>query len=183
MTRRLIPSVLALGAVGAIALAGCGSSSSASTGSSASSGGGGLYGGGSSGSTTANAAATTSGAATISARKTKLGTVLVDAKGRTIYLWVHDKGSKSTCNGACAQAWPPVLTSGKPKAGKGVKASLLGTTKRADGKTEVTYGGHPLYTFAGDQAAGDTNGQGSEGFGAYWWVVNPSTGKAITSGS
>ena len=84
----------------------------------------------------------------------------------------------STCSGACAQAWPPVTTTGTPKASGAVKASLLGTTKRADGSSEVTYAGHPLYTFAGDTQAGQTNGQGSNGFGAPWWVVTPA-GKAL----
>ncbi len=120
-----------------------------------------------------------SGAATIATSKTDLGTILVDGQGRTLYLWVADNGDQSTCNGGCAQAWPPVLTDGAPKAGSGVTASLLGTTKRDDGKTEVTYHGHPLYTFVQDQAPGDTTGQGSDGFGADWWVVAPS-GQAIT---
>jgi predicted lipoprotein with Yx(FWY)xxD motif len=84
----------------------------------------------------------------------------------------------STCAGACAQAWPPVTTTGTPKAGGAVKASLLGTTKRADGSREVTYAGHPLYTFAGDTKAGQTTGEGSNGFGAPWWVVSPA-GKAL----
>jgi predicted lipoprotein with Yx(FWY)xxD motif len=75
-----------------------------------------------------------------------------------------------------------VLTKGAPKAGGGVKANLLGTTRRDDGKTEVTYKGHPLYTFVEDRAPGDTTGQGSDGFGADWWVVSPA-GQAITSGS
>jgi predicted lipoprotein with Yx(FWY)xxD motif len=169
VTRRPIP-FLALGAGAVIALAGCGSSDNSSTGSAASSGGG-PYGGG--GSTTA-APAPSSGAATIAAKSTDLGTVLVDGQGRTLYLWVADTGDKSTCNGGCAQAWPPVLTDGAPKAGAGVKASLLGTTKRDDGKTEVTYDGHPLYTFVQDKAPGDTTGQDSDAFGADWWVVAPS---------
>jgi len=179
VTRRLVPSTLAVAALAAVAVAGCGSSNNDDGSASASgSSGGGAYGGGGS---TASAASKSSGAATISTRKSDLGTFLVDSQGRTLYLWVADKGSKSTCNGACAQAWPPTLTSGKPKAGKGVKASLLGTTKRSDGKTEVTYDGHPLYTFVQDKAPGDTTGQGSDGFGADWWVVAPN-GKAITSG-
>jgi predicted lipoprotein with Yx(FWY)xxD motif len=179
VTRRPVPLLAAGAAIAAIALAGCGSSNDASgsTGSAASSGGG-LYGGSDTGASATTAAA--KGAATISTRKTDLGTILVDSKGRTIYLWVADKGTKSTCNGGCAVAWPPVLTTGKPKAGKGVKAALLGTTKRQDGKTEVTYKGHPLYTFFEDKAPGDTTGQGSNGFGALWWVVSPS-GQAITS--
>ena len=79
----------------------------------------------------------------------------------------------SVCSGACAQAWPPATNTGTPKASGAVKASLLGTTKRADGSSEVTYAGHPLYTFAGDTQPGQTTGQGSNGFGAPWWVVTP----------
>jgi predicted lipoprotein with Yx(FWY)xxD motif len=164
-----------------VALAGCGSSGhGGSTGAAASSGGG-LYGGGAS--TTAadtTASVASSGPATIATKKTKLGTILVDSKGRTLYLWVADKGGKSVCDGGCAQAWPPVLTKGAPKAAGSVKANLLGTTKRADGTTEVTYEGHPLYTFVQDQAPGDTTGQGSNGFGALWWVLSPA-GQAITA--
>jgi predicted lipoprotein with Yx(FWY)xxD motif len=103
-----------------------------------------------------------------------LGRILVDAHGRTVYLFRKDKGTKSTCNGACAQAWPPVTVSGKPTAGTGAKASLVGTTKRSDGKTQVTYHGHPLYRFQGDQARRDTNGQGLVAFGGAWFVVSPS---------
>jgi predicted lipoprotein with Yx(FWY)xxD motif len=179
MTRRPLP-LLILGATAVVALAGCGSSGGGSTAAAASSGGG-LYGGGSS--TTAAdapASAASSGPATIATKKTKLGTILVDKQGRTLYLWVADKGGKSVCNGACAQAWPPVLTSGKPKAQGGVNAGWLGTTKRDDGKTEVTYKGHPLYTFVQDRAPGDTTGQGSNGFGALWWVLSPA-GQAITA--
>lgn len=110
------------------------------------------------------------------------GTFLVDSQGRALYLWEADKGDTSMCSGACAQGWPPLTTDSAPKAGAGVKASLLGTTKRSDGTTQVTYGGHPLYHFAGDSGAGQTNGQGNDGFGADWWVVAP-TGKAIENGS
>ena len=77
-----------------------------------------------------------------------------------------------------AQAWPPLTATTSPKAKGAVKASLLGTTKRADGSREVTYAGHPLYTFAGDTRAGQTTGQGSNGFGAPWWVVTPA-GQAL----
>jgi predicted lipoprotein with Yx(FWY)xxD motif len=110
------------------------------------------------------------------------GKFLVDSSGRTLYLWAADKGDMSTCSGACAQAWPPLTTPDMPKAGAGVKASLLGTTKRSDGTSEVTYDGHPLYYFEGDSGAGQTNGQGSDAFGADWWVVAPS-GKAIENAS
>ncbi len=108
------------------------------------------------------------------------GTYLTDSSGASLYLWVADTGSTSTCSGACATAWPPLLTTGKPTAGGKADASLLGTTTRSDGKKQVTYAGHPLYTFIGDKHAGDTAGQGSNGFGAKWWLVTPA-GKAITS--
>ena len=102
--------------------------------------------------------------------------MLADAAGRTLYLWEADQGDKSACDGPCAQAWPPLTTDGKPAAGDGIKADLLGTSKRADGTLGVTYAGHPLYYFSGDQAAGDANGKGSDGFGAKWWPVTPDGG-------
>ena len=118
------------------------------------------------------------GAATVKTRSGKLGTYLVDAKGKSLYLFEKDKTKKSTCSGECAVAWPPLLTSGKPKAAGSAKASLLGTTKRSDGKTQVTYKGHPLYYFVNDKKAGDTKGQGIDGFGAEWYVLGAS-GKKI----
>jgi predicted lipoprotein with Yx(FWY)xxD motif len=99
--------------------------------------------------------------------------MLADAAGRTLYLWEADQGDKSACDGQCAQAWPPLTTDGKPAAGDGIQADLLRTSKRADGTLGVTYAGHPLYYFSGDQAAGDTNGKGSDAFGAKWWPVAP----------
>ncbi len=107
-------------------------------------------------------------------------TYLTGASGRAIYLWVADKGSTSSCSGACAKAWPPVTTTGSPTAGSGVTASMLGTTKRSDGTEQVTYDGHPLYYFVADTASGTTKGQGSDSFGAKWWLVTPS-GSAITA--
>lgn len=98
---------------------------------------------------------------------------LVDGSGRTLYLFEADKSTTSTCSGACATAWPPVTTEGAPTAASGAKASLLGTSKRDDGTTQVTYAGHPLYLFSGDSAPGDTNGAGSEAFGAEWYPVTP----------
>ena len=98
----------------------------------------------------------------------------------TVYLFEKDKGSTSTCTGSCAQYWPPVTTSGAPKAGSGAMSANLGTTKRSDGKTEVTYSGHPLYYYAGDKKPGDVTGQGLNAFGALWYVLSPA-GKAITS--
>jgi predicted lipoprotein with Yx(FWY)xxD motif len=116
--------------------------------------------------------------AAVDVRKTKLGTVLVDAQGRTLYLFMKDKHGKSACAGACAKFWPPLLTKGRPKAGKGVQSKLLGTTVRKSG-SQVTYDRHPLYLYAGDKKAGQTNGQGSTNFGATWYVLAPS-GHEIT---
>jgi predicted lipoprotein with Yx(FWY)xxD motif len=112
------------------------------------------------------------------AHNEKLGSILVDGNGRTLYLFEADKGTSSTCYGQCADYWPPLLTSGAPQAGAGVNASLLGTTMRTDGKTEVTYGGHPLYYVVTDHNPGDVTGQGVNNFGAPWDVVGPD-GKQI----
>jgi predicted lipoprotein with Yx(FWY)xxD motif len=111
----------------------------------------------------------------IAVASTKLGQVLVDSKGLTVYLFLADKGTTSNCNSAsCVQYWPPVLTNGAPQAGTGVDATLLGTTARTDGTTQVTYAGHPLYLFLSDMKAGDVTGQGVNAFGAPWYVVSPS---------
>lgn len=124
---------------------------------------------------------------TVGIAKSGLGSILVDSRGRTLYLWLADTGAKSTCSSACANAWPPLLTAGAPTAGSGAKASLLGTTKRSDGTEQVTYNQHPLYRFTGDTAPGQTTGQGSAGFGAPWYVLSPGgdriTGSASTSGT
>jgi predicted lipoprotein with Yx(FWY)xxD motif len=116
--------------------------------------------------------------ATVSTRHGKLGTFLVGTNGRTLYLFEKDKTSKSTCSGQCATYWPPLLTTGRPKAAGKAKASLLGTTKRSDGKLQVTYKGHPVYYFIQDTKAGQTNGEGFNGFGAKWYAMAPS-GKKI----
>lgn len=113
------------------------------------------------------------------ASNAKLGSILVDEKGMTVYLFLADTTKESTCYTNCAAIWPPVLTDGTPQAGTGAQASLLGTTTRTDGKVEVTYAGHPLYYFVKDKVAGDVTGQGINGFGALWWVLSPS-GAAIT---
>jgi predicted lipoprotein with Yx(FWY)xxD motif len=156
----------------ALAAAGCGSSSNSSS----------------------SAAATTppktsSGqAATVgSASVGSLGTVLVDSQGRTLYLFQKDSGTQSACLGACASAWPPLRGNGKPAAGSGLNASLLATTNRSDGKPQVTYNGHPLYLFSGDQTAGDANGEGSTAFGGSWFALdaagNQVSGQASSSTS
>ena len=154
----LLPAALALAA------AGCGTSSYSGT----------------SGATGARPAAT-SAAASVATGRTKLGTVLVDGKGRTLYLFEKDKGSASNCYGACASVWPP-LTSAKGVAAGGLPAAKLGATKRTDGTTEVTYAGHPLYTYAGDAKPGQARGQGLDQFGAEWSVLAPS-GPKIDSDS
>ena len=110
-------------------------------------------------------------------RSTSLGKVLVDARGHTVYLFEADKGRRSSCYGQCAAAWPPFLTAAAPLAGAGVKPSLLGTTKRRDGKLQVMYAGHPLYFFAEDTRAGQTRGEGIEHFGGGWYVVASSGAK------
>jgi predicted lipoprotein with Yx(FWY)xxD motif len=132
--------------------------------------------------TTATVRPTGGSSATVSVANTGLGKVLVDSQGNTLYLFEQDTGTKSTCSGGCATQWPPLRASGKPTVGGGLKASLIGTTPRSDGKSQVTYDGHPLYTFAGDSQSGDTNGQGINAFGALWYVLSPQ-GSAITTAS
>jgi predicted lipoprotein with Yx(FWY)xxD motif len=114
----------------------------------------------------------------VNVRTTSLGKILVTAQGHTLYLFAPDKTGKSTCYGSCASYWPPLIVSGKPVAGTGVKASLLGVTVRKDGKRQVTYNGHPLYTYVGDKAAGKTSGEGLNLSGGLWWVVSHA-GKAV----
>src|SRR5881394_3542426 len=108
---------------------------------------------------------------TIALKPTPVGKVLVGANGRTLYLFTADKGKKSVCYGQCATYWPPLIAR-KPTVGAGLHASMLGTTKRKDGKLQVTYNGHPLYFFAEDKKAGDVKGQGFVHFGGAWWVVS-----------
>jgi predicted lipoprotein with Yx(FWY)xxD motif len=105
--------------------------------------------------------------------------VLVGANGRTLYLFTADKDAKSVCYGQCATYWPPLIA-GKPTAGAGLHASMLGTTKRKDGKLQVTYNGHPLYFFAVDRKAGDIKGQGYVHFGGTWWTVSAAGAKITT---
>lgn len=159
MTRRRttsLASALAL-PVAVLAIAGCGS--------------------GENGNSAVSAKPSTTRGATIDVGNTSLGRILVDSQGRTLYLFEKDKGRMSTCSGACATAWPPVTTSGAPKAGPGASQADVGTTRRSDGTTEVTYKGHPLYYYAGDQSPGEANGQGLNQFGAPWYVLSPAGNK------
>jgi predicted lipoprotein with Yx(FWY)xxD motif len=169
--------VVAVAIALAVILAGCGggASSSSATASSkaASSSSAKSSSPASSGSASSSSASTGAGSATVvAAKRTGLGMILVDSKGRTLYLFTPDKHGKSACYGACAKAWPPFT--GKPRAGKGVSTAKLGTITRKDGSTQVTYDGHPLYYFASDSKPGDTKGEGLKGFGGEWYVVSPS---------
>jgi predicted lipoprotein with Yx(FWY)xxD motif len=116
---------------------------------------------------------------TVSLRSTKLGMILVNSRGRTLYLFAKDRSGKSACTSRCAQYWPPLLSQGKPTAGPGVKAALVGQAKRADGSMQVTYNKHPLYTFALDKQAGQVNGEASSNFGAKWYAVSASGGAVV----
>jgi predicted lipoprotein with Yx(FWY)xxD motif len=152
-TRSIVLAAAVAGA--AMTLAACSNSSS-----------GGAYGAAGSTSTSTVVAGTAATVAT--ADVGQLGTVLVDGSGRTLYLFTNDTGTSSTCSGDCAATWPALTTKGDAAVGTGAKSSMLGTTTRDDGTTQVTYAGHPLYLYSGDKAAGDSNG---EGVGDIWFAV------------
>lgn len=120
--------------------------------------------------------------ATVSLRTTKLGLILVNSRGHTLYTFAKDKNGKSACSGSCVKFWPPLIRSGKPTAGPGVKASMLGTTKRSNGTLQLTYNTHPLYSFALDKHAGQTNGEGNLAFGGRWYAVS-AQGAAVVKAS
>jgi predicted lipoprotein with Yx(FWY)xxD motif len=162
-----------LAVVGAIVIAGCGGGGSSSSSSSSSETSG-----------NENAGATTSSeggsSGTIAGGEVAgVGTVLVDSEGMTVYLFTPDEGTTSTCYGGCESAWPPVVAEGKPTAGEGATSSALGTTKRKDGTMQVTYNGHPLYTFSGDTAPGEAVGQENDGT----WFVLDESGEAVKGGA
>jgi predicted lipoprotein with Yx(FWY)xxD motif len=159
---------LALTPLVALALASCDSGSSADSSSTAKP------------ATGQPAAAASGGSGTVGVGTTDLGSVLVDSKGMTLYLFQADSGTTSSCNDACATAWPPLQATGQPTAGSGADSSLLGTTKRSDGTSQVTYNGHPVYGFAKDSKPGDTTGEGVNAFGGAWYVLS-SSGDQITS--
>ncbi len=179
-------ALLAVLAVAAIAIAGCGGggsggyssgeSSSGSSNENASSGAGNRY-GGSSESESKSASSEVppgaeSGAGVVSlGNAQKLGMILVDSNGMTLYDFHKDKGTTSSCYGPCAEGWPPMLTEGEPTVGNGAMASKLGTTERKDGTTQVTYAGHPLYTFVEDKKPGEANGNDVSAFGAQWYAL------------
>ena len=162
------------GAVGVAVLAAACSSggSSSSTGAASSSPAG--------ASSSGSAAASGSGKTVITTASSSGNTFLTSGSGRAIYLWAKDTGDASTCTGACAGAWPPVTATGTVTASGSAMASDLGTITRSDGTKQVTYDGHPLYYFVGDSGSGTATGQGSDNFGAKWWLVSP-TGTDVTA--
>jgi predicted lipoprotein with Yx(FWY)xxD motif len=119
----------------------------------------------------------------VSTTTTSLGRILVDSRGRTLYLFAKDGSGRSSCSGQCATFWPPLIATGTPRASGGAKASLIGMTKRADGRMQVTYNHHPLYTFAKDTKKGQTSGEELNAFGAKWYVVSPAGVKIAKSSS
>ena len=129
------------------------------------------------GTTPTTAAAQQAAEGTVAVATTGLGDVLVDAKGRTLYVFTKDKSDQSVCSGKCAAAWPALTVTGAATPGTGVQASLLSTSKQANGSSQVSYGGKPLYYFAGDAAPGDTKGQGLNGV----WFVVQGDGKLVES--
>jgi len=112
----------------------------------------------------------------VTLHKTKIGNVLATSSGRTLYLFMKDRNKKSACYGQCATFWPPLMKKGKVSAGAGVKAKLLGTTKRKNGKLQVTYKGHPLYLFKLDHGAGQVAGQRQNFFGGLWYALSATGG-------
>jgi predicted lipoprotein with Yx(FWY)xxD motif len=164
MRARLSLTALPLGVAALVLLAGCGGDDSSPS-----------YGDSeSSGSTSAS-----SGAATVAvADNPQLGEILVDGEGRTLYLFEKDESNESYCNGECATVWPPYTTKSSPKASEGAEAAKLGTLKRDDGSTQVTYNGSPLYRYASDTQASEANGNELDQFGAEWYALHPSGEKA-----
>jgi len=152
-------------AVALLAAAACSSGSSSSSGSTSSSAAG---------------SASSTSSTVITTKTSSGGSFLTDGGGRAVYLFMADSTGKSTCDGACAAAWPPVIATGQPSASGGAQASDLSTITRSDGTKQVTYNGHPLYYFQGDTGPGTDRGQGLNGFGALWWLVAP-TGSSITT--
>jgi predicted lipoprotein with Yx(FWY)xxD motif len=162
MTYKSLLSVASVGA-SVVALAACGGSNTTNN-------------------TAPTARAAGDAATTLKLAKTSLGSVVVDGRGRTLYLFAKDAGPTSTCLGDCADDWPPLTATSLPTVAGGVAKSQLSLIARPDGKRQVALAGHPLYFFAGDQAAGQVNGQGIDEFGAKWFTVD-GRGKGVTSSS
>jgi predicted lipoprotein with Yx(FWY)xxD motif len=108
--------------------------------------------------------------ASVAVARTRLGRILVNARGQTLYLFTKDRHGRSACTGRCTRVWPPALVFGRPTAGHGVAKGLLRTRRRRDGRRQLVYNGHPLYTLTADTAPGQVEGQGFE---STWFVVSP----------
>ena len=161
MSRSRVTTALFSLVVFALVVAGCGGSSSSSS------------------TSTASETSASSGGGTVSAAEISgLGTVLVNSEGMTVYMFAKDQGTTSSCYGTCEQGWPPVIAEGKPTAGEGAMSSQLGTTERKDGTMQVTYAGHPLYTFVEDKEPGEATGNESTAFGGKWSVMDEA-GEAV----
>lgn len=163
-------AVMAVAALGMV-MAGCGSSTKAAS-----------AGGATTTVPSASSANAGSGTTVDTTNSPGYGTILVDSSGHTLYVFTADTAKTSACTGACPAVWPPLLVSGTPTAGPGVKSSLLSTITRSNGTHQVTYAGHPLYTFTKDQAAGQVNGEGINHFGGTWYVLGAS-GQPVTTAS
>jgi predicted lipoprotein with Yx(FWY)xxD motif len=176
LTRMPMPVKLGIPVASALMVAACGSAASSSSSAPASSAA-------ATGSSAAAAGSSASAAATgtvITTHAGSGGAYLTTSTGQAVYLWVKDGKNMSACSGACASAWPPVTATGTVTAAGSAQPSELGTITRSDGTKQVTYDGHPLYTFVGDSGPDQTSGQGNDGFGAKWWLVAPS-GAQITA--
>jgi predicted lipoprotein with Yx(FWY)xxD motif len=170
MHKRWLAAPVLAGAV--VVLAACGSSASPS----GSSGNTSAPAAGNSASSSMTSSATAASGAVIGTRSTGIGTVLVNAQGKTLYWFAIDTSTKSNCTGTCATYWPPVI--GTPSAAAGAKLTMgFGTVKRSGGQLQATYDGHPLYTYAGDTSAGQTGGNGKNLSGGFWWAMTPSGAK------
>jgi predicted lipoprotein with Yx(FWY)xxD motif len=164
-TRTRLAAAASIGQLALLA-AGCGSSGSGSSSSGAGS----------------SASRTGSGNA-LTGQDTPLGKILTADGGRTLYLFSKDRGPKSMCSGACATNWPPFTAAKEPPVSGGASSADISLVRRSDGKMQVVYNGHPLYFFAGDNSAGQTNGQGLNAFGAPWWTVSPRGSKVVARAS
>lgn len=178
MKRRVVVgatvAAVALGAAGVgVAVAGSGGVSAVGSGYGSGYGAGYGSGNGSAGTTTVPAAPS---AGTLTSRTTRLGPTLVDGSGRTLYLFASDSATISTCSGSCTSVWPPAGAAAEPVVTGGARPDLIGTLRRTDGTTQLTYAGHPLYYYAGDAVPGDTTGQGLDQFGAPWYALTPGGG-------
>jgi predicted lipoprotein with Yx(FWY)xxD motif len=169
-------AIVALAVLAALVVAGCGGGSDTTGEAASESAGGGLYGGRGGGAPTASEESGSEGESTAfvsTGTAGDLGQVIVDSEGMTVYDFEKDKGTTSSCYGGCEAVWPPVTTSGEPEAKDGAQASMLGTTQRKDGTMQVTYAGHPLYTYVEDQKPGDATGNDLDLYGGEWYALQP----------